>query len=38
MTLKILLLIMFSSWRFGKGGKTDLSEDNESNIAHKWNN
>jgi len=32
--LKILLLIMFTCWRFDKGGKTDSSEENEAH-GHK---
>lgn len=35
MALKLLLLVMFACWRFGKGGKSDHSEDNESTL-HKW--
>jgi hypothetical protein len=28
MALKLLLFIMFACWRFGKGGKSDQSEEN----------
>ncbi len=32
MALKLLLLIMFACWRFGKGGKSDLAGENEANL------